>query len=114
MFAAMMVIRMREAAQQVPGLRETPSWLSGDETASLDLPLARAVEKVLASMHEVLSRTAAGMTSIIDRTVAGMSEEDKGNEKKMHLVKSKAAEVNIVRHLDCLRSPGRVFSAETL
>ena len=114
MFAALMVIRIREAVTAVPGLSEKPSWQSGDEVTTLDLPLVKAAEKVLASMHEVLSRTQENIQKVVDRTVRDMSEEDRQDEKKMHLVKSKAAELRLVRYLDCLRAPGKQFKAKEI
>lgn len=114
MFAALMVSRVREAVYAVPGLRDSASWLSGDDIAAQDLPLASAAEKVLASMHEVLSKTKDGMERIAERTRASMSNKEKGNEKKMHLVKSKAAEVQLVRNLDSLRAPTVEFPVKAM
>jgi pyridoxine kinase len=115
MFAALMVTRMREAVyQSSPSLRERGSWLSEDHVSPLDLPLARAAERVLASMHEVLSQTAQGMKNVVEKTNREMREEDKTDEKRLHLVKSKAAELQLVRHLDCLRAPGTQYSARSM
>ena len=114
MFAALMVIRMREAVASVPGLGETASWRSGDDVATLDLPLARAAEKVLASMHELLSRTSQGMTAVVERTRKGMTEDEKKDEKKLQLVRSKASELQLVRNLDCLRAPVVEFRAREM
>jgi pyridoxine kinase len=114
MFAALMVVRMREAVAAVAGLGDSPSWLSGDDVGALELPLARATEGVLASMHEVLSRTSEGMAAVVERTMAGMSEEDKADEKKAQLVRTKAAELQLVRHPECIRSPTIGFKAKAL
>ncbi len=57
MFAALMLVRFREAVSNTDGLMETAAWVSGDEVEALDLPLARATEKVLASRKEVLEGT---------------------------------------------------------
>ncbi|KAK4132499.1 Ribokinase-like protein, partial [Trichocladium antarcticum] len=82
MFAALMVVRMREAVHNTVAftgggcgggggvgerLTGTEAWRSGDEVDALDLPLARAAEKVLASMHEVLTKTAEAMGGAIDK-----------------------------------------------
>src|SRR5262249_25544122 len=79
MVAALMLVRMRAAvraagaggcvgaAAAVPPLPRRASWVSDDAVAALDLPLARAAERVLASMHEVLSRTRAPMEAEIER-----------------------------------------------
>ncbi|KAI5466434.1 Ribokinase-like protein [Mariannaea sp. PMI_226] len=115
MFAALMVTRMREAVHHADGeLASTPSWLSEDSVPATELPLAKAAEKVLASMNEVLSKTSQGMLKVMDRTTNGMSPEDRDDEKKSRLVMSKAAELQLVRNLDCLRSPSNKFPARAM
>lgn len=111
MFGALMVVRMREAVSNVPGLAQTPSWLSGDDVATLELPLVKAAEKVLASMHELLSKTCEGMAEVVGRTQRGMSEGERADEKKQQLLRSKGAELQLVRNLECLRSPVAQFRA---
>lgn len=136
MFAALMVVRMREAVNNqhhhqyqgagsgqgegVP-LMETESWLSDDSVDAVDLPLAKAAEKVLASMHEVLTETAQRIGGAVEKARAGVAAEVDGveteaaaQEKKMHLLKSKAAELRLVRHLDSLRFPKVEFRATKL
>ncbi|KAI0136688.1 Ribokinase-like protein [Xylariales sp. AK1849] len=117
MFAALMVVRMRESVYNAgDGLKDVVSWLSADEVDALDLPLARAAEKVLASMHEVLSRTCASMKAEMQHEVASMdgslSEEEE--KKKLHLLRSRAAELKLVRNLGCLRSPNIAHRAEKM
>jgi len=105
MFAALTVVRIREAVWNSPGLSETESWRSPDEVDALELPLAKACERVLASMHEVLTKTreAMGRAGVsVEVNGKGMSDDDK---KKARLLKSKAAELRLVRHLDSLRLP---------
>lgn len=114
MFGALITTRIREAVQAVPGLDEKPSWLSGDDVAPEQLPLAKATEKVLESMHEVLTKTREAMPAVIDRTRAGLNEEDKKDEAKAHFIKTKAAELQLVRNLESLRSPKTKFSVEAL
>jgi pyridoxine kinase len=111
MFAALMVVRMREAvaAGSSPELAHRPSWLSDDDVSALDLPLARAAEKVLATMHEVLSRTRERMEGIA-RSAPEVGEAD-DDEKKRWLQKTKAAELQLVRHPECLRNPTVLFRA---
>jgi pyridoxine kinase len=126
MFAALMVVRMREAvhnadkaAGEEGGLMDKEAWLSGDEVDALDLPLARAAEKVLASMHEVLTKTAEAMGGSIEKARKGVAADEngvvvdgvEGEGKKVHLLKSKAAELRLVRHLDSLRFPKVEFRA---
>ncbi|KAM5383614.1 hypothetical protein ACJZ2D_001851 [Fusarium nematophilum] len=115
MFGALMVIRMREAVYNADErLRHTASWLSDDSVPSTELPLARAAEKVLASMHEVLSKTCDGMRRVVDRTTGEMKPEERADDNKVHLVKSKAAELQLVRNLDCLRSPSTEYRAKAI
>ncbi|EDN97831.1 hypothetical protein SS1G_12685 [Sclerotinia sclerotiorum 1980 UF-70] len=49
MFAALMLVRFKEAVCNVEGLLEKDAWISDDEVEATDLPLARATEKVLAN-----------------------------------------------------------------
>lgn len=117
MFAALMVIRMREAVANAGGagqLQRTASWLSDDATPTLELPLAKATENVLASMHEVLSRTCEGMRRVVDRTTGEMAPGERADDAKVHLVKSKAAELQLVRNMDCLRAPSTEFKARAM
>jgi pyridoxine kinase len=136
MFAALMVVRMREAVynndhnegngdgngdgQQEGGLMGRKSWLSDDSVDALDLPLARAAEKVLASMHEVLAKTAERMEGAVEKARARAAKEDvdgvgtEAEEKRMYLLKTKAAELRLVRHLDSLRFPKVEFRATRL
>lgn len=113
MFAALTLVRLREAAAAAtPSLLKTASWQSSDDVAATDLPLARSTEKTLASMHAVLIKTAETR----DIELKGAVEED---EKKMHLMQTKASEVRIVRFVDDLRKPylegvGVKFKAETV
>ncbi|KXX77468.1 Pyridoxal kinase [Madurella mycetomatis] len=118
MFAALMVVRMREAVYGAGnGLMQTASWLSDDSVDALDLPLARAAEKVLASMHEVLTKTAETMERTVGKARAEMTSGVDGagtaeaEKKRLRLLKSKAAELKLVRHLDSLRFPEVEFRA---
>lgn len=113
MFAALMVVRMREAVS-CTNLEHTESWQSGDEVDALDLPLAQAAEKVLASMHEVLAATCEGMKADVARVEKELGGDGGGDEKRMHLARSRAAELRLVRHLGSLREPRVEFKAERL
>ncbi|KAK0733506.1 Ribokinase-like protein [Lasiosphaeria miniovina] len=136
MFAALMVVRMREAVwknqQRQHGgggapLSETEAWISDDSVDALDLPLAKATEKVLASMHEVLTKTCQAMQAQVSkaRAVAAVAEQETSNgvadedveskeNKKLRSIKSRAAELRLVRHLDSLRHPKVEFRAERM
>ncbi|KAH8775584.1 Ribokinase-like protein [Diaporthe sp. PMI_573] len=118
MFAALMVVRMRQAVTTAAtaagggaGLGQTASWLSPDDVDALDLPLARAAERVLASMHEVLAATCESMKAEVKRVEADIGGDD---EKRMHLARSKAAELRLVRHLGSLREPVVEFKAQKM
>jgi pyridoxine kinase len=105
MFAALMVSRLRQETS-LANLLETSSWRSPDEVAPQDLPLAKAAEKVLASMHMVLKDTAAKyereVTAIGSEKAEGTDEEI---ETSRHLRLTKAAEVRVVRNAKLLREP---------
>ncbi|PFH59762.1 hypothetical protein XA68_11917 [Ophiocordyceps unilateralis] len=88
MFGALVTVRMREAVAAVPGLSLRPSWLSDDETPALELPLTRATEKVLASMHDVLSRTRDAMPAVAERTRAVVDSEDRAGESSAKYVEA--------------------------
>lgn len=114
MFAALMVVRMRQAVTAgaaAAGLGQTASWLSPDDVDALDLPLAKAAERVLASMHEVLAATCESMKAEVKRVEADIGRDD---EKRMHLARSKAAELRLVRHLGSLREPTVEFKAQKM
>lgn len=115
MFAALMVARLRQACQEAD-LLEKPNWRSPDDVEATDLPLAKAAEKVLASMHAVLEKTMQ-CRQAEERTM----EEEKGRElnvgtgeeagvdqmKERHLRLTKAAEVRVVRNArDLIDPPG--------
>ena len=114
MFAALMVVRLREAVSKLTSpLSTTASWKSEDDVAAVDLPLARATELALASMQEILARTMIArdkeLAALEDKKIEGETDEEK--KKKLHLRKTRAAEVRLVRNLDCLRSPGMKLKA---
>lgn len=113
MFAALMVARLREACQEAD-LLSKPNWRSEDDVEPTELPLAKAAEKVLASMHAVLHKT----MQFHEAEVLKMDEEkeselnvgvgeqagvDKMKEK--HLRLTKAAEVRVVRNAKDLVNP---------
>ncbi|KHN95356.1 pyridoxine kinase [Metarhizium album ARSEF 1941] len=114
MFGALITARMREAVQSVPGLVNRAGWLSDDTVSAAQLPLARAVEKVLASMHEVLTRTRDAMPGIIERTRARLMEEERVSGKGDQQIKSKGSELQLVQNLECLRSPRVQFKTQQI
>lgn len=125
MFAALMVVRMREAVTSTSSpddtTRYTQSWLSPDHVPATSLPLARAAEKVLASMHEVLARTAEQIPADLGAAVTRLAarrqvpeDEIRADNHAMHLLRSKAAELKLARNLGCLREPAIEYRAEKM
>lgn len=116
MFSALMAVRMREAVVTTPGLSGTRSWLSEDEVGAAELPLARAAEKVLASMNDVLDKTSRAMAEEVARAkaevVAGLGEEEA--KRRLRLLQSRAAELRLARNLESLRSPVVVCRAQKM
>ncbi|KAF2756611.1 Ribokinase-like protein [Pseudovirgaria hyperparasitica] len=115
MFAALAVARLREAVAEA-GLLRVRSWKSGDEVRSGEgLPLARACERVCASMGAVLGKTAVGVRGWEGREGErggggggkgdGDNGEGEGVERARHLARTRAAEVKVVRNVEDLRVP---------
>lgn len=114
MFAALMVVRLREAVSEIEGLSDKAGWISNDGVAATELPLAKATEKVLASMHDVLLKTKIKKDAELHQynvKTGGRAEED---EKRYKLAVAKASEIRLVRNLHYLKNPSAKFTAETL
>jgi len=107
MFAALMVVRLREAVLEDPEVLKTASWRSSDGVTATQLPLAKATEKTLASMHAILIKTARARDEEIQArqssVIGNLEGEDK--EKKLHLLQTRASEVRVVRYVEDLRRP---------
>lgn len=73
------------------------------------MPLAKAAEQVIASMHAVLQKTKAAS----DEALEGMPELERESEK-MRVRRMKVAEVRVVRNLTDLRESKVVWRAERL
>ncbi len=107
MFAALILVRFREAAL-ARGLGTVQSWMSPDEVEPVDLPLAKAAEMVMGSMHAVLVKTKMAR----DESLKGLSEsEAESGSDEMRLRGTKAAEVRVVQNLGDLREPEVVWKA---
>jgi pyridoxine kinase len=96
MLAALMSFRLREAVFAA-GLQNTARWWTPDEVGATELPLARAAERALSSMHCVLERT-------YERYLVEI-EGIKGESLEAHLRRTKAAEVRLVSNAHVLRDP---------
>lgn len=112
MFAALTVVRLREAITDA-GLGNTTSWRSPDDVHATDLPLAKAVEKVLASMHAVLRKTKLARDEVLERAEGAEGRSGEG-EKDRYLMETKAAEVRLVRNMPDLRRPEVRYRAQGL
>lgn len=113
MFAALTVVRLREAVSN-EGLFASKAWQSPDETDALELPLAKAVEKVLGSMHIILQKTKVARDAELEKMSGPQGAMEKDSEKRVHLRKTKAAEVRLVRNLRDLREPAICHQAQAL
>ena len=115
MFAALIVVRLREAITN-SGLNTTSAWISPDEVEILDLPLAKAAQNVLASMQTVLEKTKVARDKALEDMGGplGTLEKEKDSEKRIHLRKMKASEVRLVRNLEDLKNPTVKYRAEAL
>ncbi|KAL8825303.1 MAG: hypothetical protein Q9191_004499 [Dirinaria sp. TL-2023a] len=115
MFAALILVHLRNAIMETE-LVGKKAWVSPDDVEATDLPLAKAVEKVLTSMQAVLEKTKMAR----DKALEGMGgplgtlEKEKDSVKRLHLRKTKAAEVQIVRNLADLREPHVIYRAKAL
>jgi len=114
MFAALTVSRLRQAATDAK-VATSRSWVSSDDVEAVDLPLAKATEKVVASMQEVLEKTKIARDKEIEAYDASTEAlEEKDSEKRLHLRRTKAAEVRLIRNVNALKSPTRKFKAKKL
>lgn len=113
MFAALTVVRLREHTT-ANNLINTKSWVSPDDVEAVDLPLAKAAEKVLGSIQAVLEKTKKARDEVLGGMSIPMQDMQKDSEKRSHLRKTKAAEVMIVRNQDDLRDPQVLYRAEPL
>ncbi|MCJ1396473.1 putative pyridoxal kinase [Xylographa bjoerkii] len=119
MFAALTVVRLREAVSSTrisdtEELSSVSSWISPDDVDALDLPLAKAAEKVLASMHTILEKTKKAGDEALANLASGLPGIEGSSEKLMYLRQTKAAEVRLVRNLDDLRHPAVKYKAEAV
>ena len=115
MFSALMVVRLREAVMSA-NVNGTKSWVSPDHVSAVALPLAKAAEKVLGSMHRVLVKTKEARDRELESMGGplGTMEKERDSKKRLGLRRTKAAEVKIVRCLEYLRDPSLEFKAQAL
>lgn len=115
MFAALLVVRFRAAvaSRGGGGLAVTKSWVSPDGVDALELPLAEAVELVLASMHGVLLKTESARYRALEEEGmrAGVTELEGESKKRARLRMTKAVEIRVVESLAELRDPEVLWKA---
>ena len=104
MFAALMLVRLREAAGQQGLIGNGQSWAPRDEVKAVVTPLAKAAERVLASMYAVLVKTAKRRDQEL-RVVSTAPEEKEAVQRMEHLRKTKASEVRVVSYAHELTYP---------
>ncbi|KAF2009859.1 Ribokinase-like protein [Aaosphaeria arxii CBS 175.79] len=115
MFAALTIPRLIEAvhASPTPDLSSRASWKSPDDVAAEDLPLAKACQKVLASMQAILAATSARCEAEMEKYDAQVEKEGCGQgaeaeeqrAKRRHLALMNASEVKPVRFFKELTDP---------
>jgi len=107
MFAALTVPRLIEAVHNAstPDLKSKPSWRSPDDVSPEELPLAKACQKVLASMQAILATTAEKCEEHMktfdaraQKDHSGIGEEAQEEEElRRHKALMNASEVKVVR-----------------
>ncbi|KAI4926120.1 uncharacterized protein J4E92_006858 [Alternaria infectoria] len=117
MFAALTIPRLIEAVHDAStpdfDLHAKPSWRSPDDVLAENLPLAKACQKVLASMQAILTRTTTACQekmAAYDARAAkeGRGEGDEADEevaKKRHLALMNASEVTVPRYVKEMIDP---------
>ncbi|EXJ82394.1 pyridoxine kinase [Capronia epimyces CBS 606.96] len=128
MFAGLLVARLREACAAMD-LLDRASWMPDDYVQAVDLPLAKAVEKVLSSMQMVLEKTLAarndelrsfgqgpgasigGVEGQVAVAVGGGGDDE---SKRRFLAETKAAEVRVVRNARDLTHPEPRYRAQAV
>lgn len=122
MFAGLLVGRLRQACQQA-GTLSRHGWISDDEVQATDLPLARAMCKVLDSMHMILEKTMIARNKEMDNWSTGLVVDTDGVATRGHaddatrrkyLASTKAAEVRVVQNAKDLVHPVERYKAVAL
>jgi len=114
MFAALLVARLREEAMRADVLQKR-GWVSDDDVDAIDLPLAKAAQKAVATMQAVLKKTYDSYLQdkyVIEKEAK--REEDEGREddeeiaKLKHLRSMRAVELKVVRNVGDLVNPPNI------
>jgi pyridoxine kinase len=115
MFAALTIPRLIEAvhATSTPDLASKSSWRSPDDVPAEDLPLAKACQKVLASMQSILGKTTKKCEEVmraydarVEKQGCGQGEEAKEEQERMrHWALMNASEVVVPRFIEDIIDP---------
>lgn len=106
LFAGLTLARLREQSE-IAGLLGVDSWIPSDDIAAVDLPLAKAVQGVLASMNGVLVRTKTERDRILQEMEATGQFEGK-DQKEVHIMRTRASELRLVQSRRELMDPGAI------
>jgi pyridoxine kinase len=110
MFAALLVARLRDEATNA-NVVNTRGWRSDDDVEPTNLPLAKAAEKVVATMQAILKKTYDSYSKdkgIIEeeaRKGEAEGEEDEEVARLKHLKSMRAVELKVVRNVSDLINP---------
>jgi len=110
MFAALTLARFREEAEK-GALEAAQSWRCEDAVGPLELPLCKAIGRVLGSMHLVLVQTQLARDRILGKKVKG-EEVEVGSEEFVRL--TKASELRLVQCQSELKDPEIGYEAAVL
>ncbi|KAF2270379.1 Ribokinase-like protein [Lojkania enalia] len=115
MFAALIVPRLIEAIHNssTPNLSSRASWISPDDVPAEELPLAKACQKVLASMQTILAKTTQKCEAAMKAYDARVAKEGRGEgdeaeqerKNQRHWALMNASEVTVVRYVKDLMDP---------
>ncbi|CAZ84486.1 unnamed protein product [Tuber melanosporum] len=109
MFAALTLARFREEAEK-GGLEAAQSWRCDDAVGPLELPLCKAIGRVLGSMHLVLVQTQLARDRVLGKKVK--EEVEVGSEEYVRL--TKASELRLVQCQSELKDPQIGYEAVVL
>lgn len=112
LLASLMVVNFRQLVLAA-GTANTKSWMSPDEVEALQLPLAKAAERALASTQAILQETMRQREKELDN-IKGVLEREHESEERVHVRTTKAAELRLVQNVHLLREPGISFHAEAV
>ena len=105
-----MLVRFREVTGTM-NLHATPSWVCADEVDAVALPLTRAAETVLGSMHRILQKTKRARDEAFLEQQGSGGPRGEESEQRLRVRMAKAAEVRVVRNVADLKEGKRIFRA---